>query len=337
MAARLEEADVRACFDALAGPVRQAMVACAPLGLRPRPFDWDVVDRGQRREEHILFTCWPDLQSVEVLVFRDPLGGSSEEVILDARDGDDGPHRAADRSRWGEARQQVLLILRRWARYLDERLVRAQVPRPAPTEAPPQPVTPPLGPPSLGDYLTANPEAPIDDAAKATGLSKGTIQKSKLWQEHLNDRLERFLRQYLLTSGRKRQNVIGEAAEHLGVSTTKIAGMPAWKKWQRDRDDVTKGGVWPYLDTGMTEGAPDRSQRSPGAQAETKDGIWAGLLQLVSGEHRARLHKLPEADRDRLTQHLMDVLQGAEEDPLKLQGIMKAEAERWLDERPVSG
>jgi hypothetical protein len=324
----LEGAKPRRCFKGMDVLTLEAMRTALSAGIPWGSFDWFVAERGRPEGFEGWFERWPDLQSVEALRFRGPGGRPSALVVLDAWDGEGRPHRLNPRSDWGRDRRRVLLILRRWLQYLDER---------PPTEA-----APADGDSILTDYLARHPDATEEDTAKAAGWGVTKLRKSKAWRDHRNARLAAFYED-------KPEATAGEAAAYLGVAESTLVGMQAHKDHKAGKErkppktkevPMTQQRIRRAEDQRWREAKHERTYTEDGGMFENLDTFRTALRNLFDGDdhedtrYRSLVNRLKKATLEELLDHLKAQaawFNSDSEKPEEQQQKVKLLAASWLE------
>jgi hypothetical protein len=176
--------------------------------------------------------------------------------------------------------------------------------------------------------LEGNPSATIDEAAAATDLTETAIRRTNAWKRHEDKGLGAYL------EGNP-DATAADAATATGFSAAKIVSMDAWKAHQAKKEARKPE---PEIKERQVKEAAWRVISAPGGDPsqgmEAREHLFLHLIDWAEPKERALLHRLKQAERDKLIRHILENCDYGEiekMEPDKKQQVVNVVAQSWLD------
>jgi hypothetical protein len=182
----------------------------------------------------------------------------------------------------------------------------------------------------VAQFTAENKEVLIDDAVSATRLSENQIQRTQAWKDHEDRLLDRFLQSnpHCNTTDVQRE---------FGFSPSKTIRMPAWKRHcaRREVERSQRPIKTRPLTRDILQSRPDEKSLPQEPNEDARDRIWRWLLENADQGTKGVLHRLTEADREALLDHLLtnaeiSALEGGDQE--NAISLVLAVCQTWLEQ-----
>jgi hypothetical protein len=180
-------------------------------------------------------------------------------------------------------------------------------------------------------YLASAHSLQIEEARRVTSLSDQRIRLTKAWKSFEERNLDRYL-----VANPDASTL--DVHQEFGFSFGKTNKMNAWKDHmlrRRAAKPPRKPRERP-MSVSMLEGRPDEQAADPSDAPQSRESLWRWIVAEAPPETREQLKQLAIAERDVLTQYLLDNLSEADlagKPRNKKVELFVAVTESWLDAR----